>query len=434
MTLLIYSSKESPRLRYIVKQLFTRMLGIPVNTTTKIEDFVAHNGPKFSYGKAPLGKELFFEATDLLFEKGIQDQNIKITDWKGLPCFFKVNKQESIIDHDIFAASFYLISRYEEYLPELSDDLGRYQAKNSIAYKNDFLQRPIVNEWLNELVKVISEKYPELKHTPNQYKLEFICEVNEAFAFKKKGWFRSIEGIAEDLYHLKFKRIIQRFKVLTGITKRDPNHTYNLIINKARKNDIRINIFFGLGKYSIHEKSTNANSTTYQRLIKNIGDYCPIGLRLSFDAQKEVDLFKNEKKRFEQITHRNADHVFCQYGKIDLPNTYRELVEQEVLTDYSMGYLDHAGFRAGTCSSFLFYDLDYEIQTPLKIVPFCVSKNAFTNIKSLDQAISICEPFFSKIKQVKGNALIHITNDLFNENYSRAPFWKGLYTYFLSKK
>jgi hypothetical protein len=35
------------------------------------------------------------------------------------------------------------------------------------------------------------------------------------------------------------------------------------------------------------------------------------------------------------------------------------------------------GFRAGTCTPFLFYDLDYEIKTPLVVHPIAMTTLAF---------------------------------------------------------
>ncbi len=40
---------------------------------------------------------------------------------------------------DIFAASFYLLSRYEEYLPHEKDMYGRYAHTNSLAFREHFL-------------------------------------------------------------------------------------------------------------------------------------------------------------------------------------------------------------------------------------------------------------------------------------------------------
>lgn len=429
--LLIYSHKQSPRLRYIAKQLFERILGVPVGVTLKIEDFIAHNGPKFSYGKKPLGNELFFQSADLLFEQGVNEDIISVKDWHGIPCFYKVHHPESVVPFDVLAASFYMLTRYEEYLPQVKDNLGRFMPTSSLAHQHNFLQKPVVDLWALRVKKIIQTRFPDIKWELKHFNVELICEVNEAFAYKKKGWFRAFEGFFADLFKLRFSKLYNRLKVILGVMK-DPFHTYNYMINKALKSKANLRVFFGLGNYSSHDKSINADSYTYQRLIKSIADYCPIGLRLSFDSQKNLAEFKIERKRFEQITHRAASHTFCQYAKISLPNTYRTLIEQEVTADYSMGYLDYAGFRAGTCSPFLFYDLDYEIQTPLSVVPFCLSKNMFDNITSPEKGIEQAAELMNAIKEVNGKAVIHIQNDLFDDTDSRAPFWKAMYSYFVS--
>ena len=126
--LLVFCPKISSRLRYIFHHVLTNSLGIAVDFTTILDTFIAHRGPKMSYGKAPLGNEFFVEAADLLFQYGVQDTPIEVKKWEELPCFFSVGKK-SKLPFDLFAASFYLLSRYEEYLPHLKDDLGRFVAQ-----------------------------------------------------------------------------------------------------------------------------------------------------------------------------------------------------------------------------------------------------------------------------------------------------------------
>ena len=54
--ILVYTHKITPRIRYIFKHILTRTLLIPVDFTSKVEEFVAHNGSKLSYTKTPLGR------------------------------------------------------------------------------------------------------------------------------------------------------------------------------------------------------------------------------------------------------------------------------------------------------------------------------------------------------------------------------------------
>jgi len=287
--LLIYSEKESPRLRYIAKQLFERILGTRVSITHKPEEFIDFNGAKFSYGKQPLENELFFQSSDLLFEQGVNEDLITIRDWDGIPCFYLAPHPDSAIPFDVFAASFYMLTRYEEYLPQVKDEFGRFMATSSLAYQHNFLKTPVVDLWAQRIKKILKNRFPEIIWKPRKFEVELICEVNEAFAYYKKGWFRTIEGLIYDVWNLKFSKLLNRVKVLLGLMK-DPFHTYNYMINTARKNNANLRVFFGLGNYSNHEKSTNRHSYTYQKLIKSIADYCSIGMRLSYDAQNNLEI------------------------------------------------------------------------------------------------------------------------------------------------
>ena len=116
--ILVYSHKITPRLTYIFRQIFVRILELPVSFTSTIEKFISHSGPKLSYTNQPLGNEFFIKSHELLFQQGIHETEFEVEKWKGLPAFFKTGSQ-SRLPYDIFAASFYLISRYEEYLAHI---------------------------------------------------------------------------------------------------------------------------------------------------------------------------------------------------------------------------------------------------------------------------------------------------------------------------
>lgn len=90
--ILVYTHKITPRVRYIFKHVLTRTLLISVDFTTKVEEFVAHSGPKLTYTKTPLGNEFFIKSNDLLFEQGVNDLDINIQKWDNTPCFFWCRK------------------------------------------------------------------------------------------------------------------------------------------------------------------------------------------------------------------------------------------------------------------------------------------------------------------------------------------------------
>ena len=83
-------------------------------------------------------------AHPLLWETGTREQSIEMASWEELPVFFTVDKG-SELTFDPFALVFYLVSRYEEYLPFQPDEHGRFPATASLAYRERFLDIPLVD-------------------------------------------------------------------------------------------------------------------------------------------------------------------------------------------------------------------------------------------------------------------------------------------------
>jgi len=147
--LLVYTHKITPRLTYTFKHICKRILGLEVSFTSKVEDFIAHNSLKMSYTKQPLSNELFVRSNLLLFETGLSDLDFNVQKWDDTKGFF-ITGERSDLPFDIFAASFYLLSRYEEYMPHVKDSYGRFMAKESLAYTNGFLNQPVVDILINK--------------------------------------------------------------------------------------------------------------------------------------------------------------------------------------------------------------------------------------------------------------------------------------------
>src|SRR5690606_39278830 len=83
-----------------------------------------------------------------------------------------------------------------------------------------------------------------------------------------------------------------------------------------------------------------------------------------------MTILKKEKLQMEAIINTSLVATRQSFSKLNLPESYRNLIDLEIQEDYTMGYINHIGFRAGSCTPFLFYDIDFEVQTPLKVYPY----------------------------------------------------------------
>jgi hypothetical protein len=163
---LIYSSTITPRLQYIAEFSGTGTIGKPFEITDKLDYYQHHDGFKINYSSEKIDdNEFWIRPCPLLFEEKITEQSIRCFDLDGTKFFFKT---QGDFPFDIFAAAFYLLSRYEEYLPHKKDVYGRYAHENSLAFKEGFLNQPLINQWLQLFKKQLRNKFSSLtSHSPH---------------------------------------------------------------------------------------------------------------------------------------------------------------------------------------------------------------------------------------------------------------------------
>jgi peptidoglycan/xylan/chitin deacetylase (PgdA/CDA1 family) len=424
--ILVYTHKITPRVRYTFKHIFTRTLLLNVDFTTKVEEFVAHNGPKLSYAKNALGNELFIKSNDLLFEQGVNDLEIKILKWDNIPCFFSTNLK-STIPFDIFAASFYLISRYEEYLPHVKDVHGRYTAEQSIAFKQGFLEKPVIDIWAYKFLEILKERFPEYSYQKRSYNFISTIDIDNAFAYKYKSLIRSVGGFMNDLVKFKIFDVWNRFAVVFNI-KNDPFDTFDKILRLKKEYKVKTIFFFLIGDYTTFDTNVSASKNSFRLLIKEMVDYAIVGLHPSYFSMQNTSILKKEKERLESITNMPTKRSRQHYLRFNLPETYQNLIDLEIEEDYSMGYASNVGFRASTCTPFYFYDLDFEIQTPLKVFPFALMDTTLNDYMKLTpkQSLGRIRDLKNEVKAVDGTFITLFHNENLSD-YLRWKGWKRLY-------
>ncbi|HBB48295.1 MAG TPA: hypothetical protein DCZ44_01530 [Flavobacteriaceae bacterium] len=428
--LLIYVVKIGPRLDYVFKHICGRILGLDFEFTTNLEDFIAHSGPKMSYGKAPLGNEFFVQSHKLLFSQGLEDWEIHVRPWDESVGFF-ASGDIGKMPYDIFAASFYLLSRYEEYLPHVKDELGRFPYTESLAWKHGFLDQPVVDLWAYKFWEQLHRNFPELQKTKTKGKNIIAIESKRPFEFLNRGFSRTVVGFLSDLYKLRFGRLAWRTQVLMGLRK-DPYDTFKWIIKLSRSSPAHVILFFLLGEGYTYRETLKTNRQGYINLIKYVADYLEVGLILSYHWLSNLPQLLIEKQQLESYTHRVLDSSFNDRQRVKLPEVYRNLVEAEISRDYSMYYFDQFGFRGGTCTPFLFYDLEYEVKTPLELMPV-VGKTLALHGNAPGVIEKTFNSFYRKVQSVEGQFIMIFSNRDF-EPTKHNKIWRYLFSEKLMKR
>lgn len=419
--ILVYAHKITNRNRYIFRLFFREHFGMEMELTDQKQRLVEWSGPKVSYTHGPVADELHFTSRNLLFEAGIREQNISVFDWEGGKVFFATGKT-SALPFDPFACAFYMVSRYEEYLPHIRDRLDRFDAHSSLAWEHGFLEVPVVNHWINTVGDLLRKKYPGIVIKDRKYSCTPTIDIDNAYAYRLKGIMRSVGGYARALLRFDFKDFNRRTRVLLRMEK-DPYDTYEYQLAIQKRFNYKPIYFFLLGDYGMNDKNISPQNRKFHELIRSLADYSDVGIHPSFGSNSDAQKLPVEISRLRNIVHGEVTRSRQHFLMMKFPETYRNLAERDITDDYSMGFANEIGFRAGICTPFNFYDLDNESESTLRIHPFAVmdaTLNLYMKLNPED-AVARVKKITEEIRKVHGD-MIFIWH---NETLSDDQQWKG---------
>lgn len=421
---LIYTENTSPRLQYILHFIFRDLMNIDYSITHGIEHCKNYAGIKINYSSEAIVGSFHIQNHTLLFEYGIiREQMIECFKIDNCKAFFKT--EDADFPFDIFAASFYLLSRYEEYLPHQKDEYGRFSHKKSLAFKENFLQLPLINIWVKSFVKKLQEKFPALFIPHPTFNFLPTYDIDIAFAYRHKGLMRNFGGFIKSPSW-------ERIKVLF-FGKNDPLDAYAWLDELHRNYKLAPVYFFLVAKKNNkYDKNISPQKQAMQQLAKQHAQKYNVGLHPSWQSGNEASLIQKEKKILEKIIDRPINSSRQHYIKFNLPEDYRKLIHAEIKADYSMGYGSINGFRASVASDFNWYDLQQEEQTTLRIYPFCfMEANSFYEQKyTAAQAYEELMYYYTICKEVNGTLITIWHNDFLGSSEKKFE-WKKMYEKFI---
>lgn len=387
-------------------------MGLDYRLTTDADQFSASSQPKINYSAREEAPALTIRPHSILTDYGLKDYPIEVlADNQFKKIFFRTTGAD--IPFDLFGAAFWLLTRYEEYLPHKTDPFNRFHYKSSLAYQYDFIDQPLVNLWLYELKKLLADKFPSLEFRPRSYSFLSSIDIDNAFKYKYKGFVRTLAGFISDR---SFRKMKQRFSIAFN-NRRDPFDCYDFLIGAHKQFNQKAIYFFLLGDYGDNDKNHSSSNLHFQSLIKHLADYSMVGIHPSFGSSNNLHQLKVETSRLSNITHKTITKSRQHFSILKFPNTYRDLLQAGMLADYSMGYTNYNGFRASYCYPYNWYSLDSESQTPLKLHPFSLTENtvSFDAERTSASFVELAKPLVEIVKRYDGQLVSIFHNDTFTD-------------------
>lgn len=419
--ILIFVPQITPRVVYSFEFIFQAILGTKVIFCIDPVEFKQSGLPKINYSGQSFSCGLFLKAHSLLFGDRIAVQEIKTVEYQQLQLFFPTS-EDSFLPFDPFAVAFYLVSRYEEYIGEITDAHERFLDSENILVRLGLHQKPIVDQLAYWVAYKVSAEFPAFKIRKRTFQLFTTIDIDNAWAYKNKSLGVSMGAFAKGAFRGKWDEVKERAAVFLRFQD-DPYDTYEYILESGKERFHRLLFFFLIADRDRFDKSISHKNKSFRNLIRLISAVCEVGIHPSYSSNEKPWLFETEKKRLENIIRKPVTKSRQHYLKLKFPSTYRTAIKSGITDDYTMGFASLAGFRAGTCTPFPFFDLGRNRQTSLMVHPFQIMDVTLKDYMNLDpeQAWKVIEQLMVEVKNVNGTfvSLFH------NESLKESGEWLG---------
>lgn len=274
--------------------------------------------------------------------------------------FLRSSNNKARLGLDVLGSAFFMLTRYEEIIKPDLDEHGRFPAMATLSYQERFLERPIIDEYVEVLWVAMKQLWPGIKRYKHQYRLVLTHDVDWPFGVKGEPWKRVVRRFGGDFVHRKMPFLaVQRLGSLlfpgrTG-DKMDPNNTFDWIMGQSEKRGLQSEFYFLAGKTSTFDSGYDVFSPCIQRLLQRIHQRGHIiGLHPSYGTLGRPDLLLSEvdklhkaleKAKVPQQVRSGRQH----YLRWQAKRTWADWEEAGLEEDSSVGFSEHVGFRTGTC-------------------------------------------------------------------------------------
>lgn len=287
------------------------------------------------------------------------------------------------IGWDIFASSFFMLTRWEEYVQEIRDEHGRFPGTSSLASRHNFLNRPVVNEYAEILWKLISHLGYKGERIKREFRIIPTHDIDHLKYWsieKKRSLFKNLisDLLIRKNFVLAFSRINSYFN--SSIGRRDPYDTFNYLIEKADSIGTKASFYFITGGVTVYENHYSANSREVREIIRNINHLGHrTGIHPSYEAYNNESLLLQELSVLSEISGSQISEGRNHYLRFEVPFSWQLFQKSGLKIDSSIYYSDLPGFRCGICNEFPVFDILNREILDLYERPLIVMDTSFKN-------------------------------------------------------
>lgn len=367
--LILIPPKFAPEIKYSFEILIGEFLGLPFEFEVASEsvDFEITGGIK-----KIIIKNLFFsrypEPAGYLTHSALPRQISYWTDstlaLDQLPVLYGHGQLEEKTEHttlhaDVIAASYFMLSRWEEVIDRDKDTHQRSTAASSTAYRYNFLHRPVVNECADLIWTLLMRA----GYRGDRKKHVFECQVTHDID-QQYQWPDLITGLKHlggDLIKRKslglFGHNLVSMVQTRWLKKADPFDQHSFQMDLAEKNGIKACFNFIVSHSGPFDQGLSHRDPRVKKLIHDVelrGHQ--VGFHPGYESYLDQARFNEELNILQNLSDQTITGGRQHYLRFKIPHTWRLWEQAGMAWESSLGYSDMPGFRCGTCYPYPVFD------------------------------------------------------------------------------
>ncbi len=401
---------------YVIEVLFRELLGIDVCVCARpIKDYeiVLENR------KIIVVRDNFFNqfCSDVTY---LDNRNIpsrtsfvdnQFVDKAPLPTIFgtdecSVSSDRIICGVDVFASSFFMLTRWEEHVNLIRDIHGRFPADQSLAVKQGFLERPIVHEYAQMLFRMIHHLDGQAQKKHSRYRMAPSIDVDILTYYPQDVW-GLIRRVGGDLLLNKSLRAASKSMVgslsCRHFGNKDPYDLYSELVDMGRRCDATIQFNFMSAVKSRRDSGYRLDTVFAEHNLRIIRENeHVIGFHPGYDTCNDGNKWKIEKQRLNQVlANQGWEGVQSgrqHYLKFEVPTTWQIWEDNGMAVDSTLGYPEMAGFRCGVCQDYPVFNILSQKKLRLRELPLVAMDGAFYKYQGM-RDMEVVHGGLSKLKE-----------------------------------
>ncbi len=417
--------------KYIIDIIFTEFLGIEYELNDFSEKLEAYEIFVGNGNKLVIEDHFFNQFPNKLeylklenIPKKIDYVENEFTPENNIPVVYghslvKAGDSRLTCGIDIFASCFFMLTRWEEYVNKIRDKHERFITYQSLAYMHGFLDRPIVNEYVEMLWNMLKYLGVRQNRKKREYQLFLTHDVDHIYKWGTCANF--IRHLAGDLIARKsikefFRSTIYYLQVKFKI-KNDPYDTFDYLMDVSDSLGVKSYFNFMAEGISNYDNRYKTNDSCVLKLVSNIkkrGHY--IGIHPTYKAYNKYDQFKHEKTELENNFHMPILFGREHYLRFEVPATWQIWEDNNMKWDSTLSYVDKEGFRCGVCYEYGVFNILTRKKLKLKEKPLIVMEGSVStqNNMTSEKMELIINQMINKVKKYNGEFVFLWHNSSFN--------------------